>query len=282
MIDESKFLLPEDDGLPMRSSQEYANYKLKALTYYLSVTNTAMRDKWAVRYFVDLQAGPGKNQIGNSVVLGSPLIALTSPYPSTHFRFNELNTELGDALEKRVSKSSLADQVKIYHQDVNSVVDEVSEEIRLSDRTSGSLNVAFLDPEGLELHWSTVTKLASIKRMDLIINFSTRGVIGAIGAGYLQAVDQFFGTPTWREVDKYPNNPTKRRRVLIDFYRQNLEKFGYNIEIDPDLGGSDIAVNNSRNSQVYSMLFASKHPLGEKFWKQAAKSVKPRKLPGFD
>ena len=162
MIDESKFLLPEADGLPLRISQEYANYKLKALMYYVNVTNTAMRDKWPIRYFIDLQAGPGKNQIGNAIVLGSPLIALTASHPATHFRFNENNADLEnaqDALQKRVGQSPISDRVIIYHEDANRVVNRICEEISISDRNSRSLNIAFLDPEGLELQWSTSSKV---------------------------------------------------------------------------------------------------------------------------
>ncbi len=277
MIDESKFLLPEADGLPARSAKEYVHYKLKSLAYYLNVTNTAMRDKWSTRYFIDLQSGSGKNQIGNSFVLGSPLIALTAPNPATHFRFNEFDNELKAALEKRIAKSPLENRTKIYQRDVNEVVSEVCEEVNLSDRKSGSLNIAFLDPEGLELEWSTVEQLAKIRRIDLIINFSTNGIVRNIGAGNFSLVDKFFGTETWRDIDT-ANDPVKRRRVFIDFYRQRLERFGYYIDIDPDLGGHDIAVSNSKNSQVYSMIFASKHKRGDDFWRKAAKSVTQPKL----
>ena len=287
MADPEKFLLPEDDGLPNRESQDYVRYKLNALDFFLRVTNTAMHDKnWVERYYIDLQSGPGKNRIGDTVLLGSPLIGLTAAHPATQFRFNEYDLVYKSALEQRVSVSPLLDRVRIYQADVNEVVTEICEEILARDRGRKSeewstLNIAFLDPEGLELHWSTVEALASIRRMDLIINFSTGGIVRSIGRKNLQAVDRFFGTTTWREVD-VTRDPVKRRRALIDFYRQRLEKFGYHIAIDPNLGGDDIAVNNLRNAQVYSLIFASKHELGDKFWRAAAKQVKPPRLPGFD
>lgn len=277
LIDESKFLLPQDDGLPARSTKEYVQYKLKSLAYYLNITNTAMYSKWSTRYFIDLQAGSGKNKIGNDFLLGSPLIALTAPHPATHFRFNENNADLENAqsaLQMRVEKSPIANRVEIYNEDANIIVDKICQEI---NGHSGSLNIAFLDPDGLELKWSTVAKLASIKRMDLIINFSTSGIVRNIGIENFPLLNEFFGTDQWIQVDT-PNDPVKRRRAFIDFYRQRLEKFGYYIAIDPDLGGHDIAVTNSKNSQVYSMIFASKHKLGDDFWKKAAKSVTQPKL----
>ena len=60
------FLLPKDDGLTMRETHAYAKYKLDALKFYLHVTNTSMRGKWKNRCYIDLQAGPGKNRIGDT------------------------------------------------------------------------------------------------------------------------------------------------------------------------------------------------------------------------
>jgi three-Cys-motif partner protein len=282
----SPLLLPEDDQLPMRESQEYIRYKLKALELYLTVTNTAMRDKeWFRRYYIDLQAGPGKNRVGSAVLIGSPLIALTVPHPATHLRFNEMNSKLNTALKQRVSASEMKDRVKLFQGDANVVVDDICNEIYDADLEArrvnkwSTLNVAFLDPEGLELHWATVEKLAKLKRMDLIINFSTHGIKRTIGKGYTDKVDLFFGTPDWKSV--YEKMKSGQRRELIDFYRRRLEQFDYHIEIDPDLGGDYMEVRNSRNAEVYSMIFASKSELGEKFWRQSAKSAKPPRLPGF-
>ncbi|MBZ0321391.1 MAG: three-Cys-motif partner protein TcmP [Anaerolineae bacterium] len=288
MTTPDNFLLPEADGLTTRKSQDYVHYKLKALTVYLQRANTALRDKpWIERYYLDLEAGPGKLHVGTEIFLGSPLIALASPFPATRFIFNEKNAENRNALEQRVSISPLKERVTIYQADLNELVSNICDEIRERDRQAkleqkwSTFNIAFLDPEGLELKWSTVAQLAQITRMDLIINFSMNGIVRNIGSGNLQIIDEYFGTTAWRDIDKYPDDKVKRRRTFIDYYRQRLIEFGYHIVIDPDLGGDDIAVNNSKNAQVYSMIFASKHELGDKFWKQAAKDAKPPRLPGF-
>lgn len=84
MISQEKFLLPEPDGLPTRAGNDYARYKLNAVSTYIHIANTAIRDRpWRERYYIDLFSGPGKNHIGKSVILGSPLIALTTEYPFT-------------------------------------------------------------------------------------------------------------------------------------------------------------------------------------------------------
>ncbi len=288
MLDPTKFLTPEEDGLAIRESHYHAQLKFKALEYYLEIANGAMKEKdWSALRYIDLQAGPGKNRIGSTIVLGSPLIALTAKYPPTEFVLNEYNEQEPDlwlALSERISVSPLASTVTLYQADVNEIVNVVCESIEQKDRLARSegrwpsLNYAFLDPEGLELHWETVKKLAAIDRMDLIINFSTSGLVRVIGSGGNEAkLHQFFGTDEWKTIYDPQQSPAQRRQALIDFYRSNLARFGYKIEIEEE----HIPVKNSRNAEVYSLIYASKHPLGNKFWNRVAKAVQPPKLPGF-
>lgn len=287
MFSSDKFLLPEPDGLPTRSGNDYARYKLLALATYIRIANTAIRKHpWRDRYFIDLFSGPGKNQIGNSIVLGSPLIALTTEHPFTQYRLNEYDPDLKIALEKRIEASSLNKSVQIYQSDANEVVETICDEISARDRVHdgkwSTLNIAFLDPEGIEeLHWLTVERLARIAKMDLIINFSTLGLLRSIGANQFTAVNRFFGTEDWQTVYDRNANAAYRRRALIDFYLKRLGEFGYHYDVDPDLGGNDIVMKNTKNSQQYSVIFASKNKLGEKFWKETAKRTRPPRLPGF-
>ncbi len=284
----TQYLSSVEDGLPTRSSQEYAKLKLKTLETYLDITTTAMRNKnWAGMFYLDLQAGSGKNKIGKEIILGSPLMALNLEYPFTHYRFNELDKKLSDALAKRVSHSLIEDKVKIFQKDLNEVVYEICDEIdvfdkaaRLKPDTWSSLNVAFIDPQGLEVKWSTVKRLAKVHKMDLIINFSTSAIVRSAGRGNNQAIDDFYGNGLWMEDLKHPT-PPKRRRALIDRYRKQLEDFGYYIQENPELGFSDMSFKNSKNAEVYSLIFASKSELGDKFWKQSKKSASPRQFDGF-
>jgi len=287
-VEPTKFLVEVDDGLITRVSQPYALYKLKALDEYLKRTSAAMRAKpWRERYFIDLQAGPGKNQIGNDVYFGSPLIALTTAPPFTQYRFNELEMPEFLALQQRVNSSPLRANVKLYQRDANEVVRDICDEIEARDAERlkdiwPCFNVAFLDPEGLELHWPTIEKLAQMNRMDLIINFSTGGINRLLGTNKvenIQHIDRFFGTSDWpHSLDKKADG---KRRAWIDFYLGRLLQFGYKIEIDPEWGNMEMAIKNSKNVQVYSMIFASKHTLGSKFWGQSTKKAQGPKFQGF-
>jgi three-Cys-motif partner protein len=176
----SLYLRPEDDGLLMRQSQFYAIYKLNALRTYLWIVNRAMHTKWPNRIYIDLQAGPGKNQIRNhGIALGSPLIAVTAPYPTRHLLLNELSQPLHAALQTRLTAAPGDLNIQLRSSDANVVVDEFVNMVR--EFRSSALCVAFLDPEGAELHWSTVRKLAELPRMDLIINVPTGGIRRMLG-----------------------------------------------------------------------------------------------------
>jgi three-Cys-motif partner protein len=142
-----------------------------------------------------------------------------------------------------------------------------------------TLNLAFLDPEGLELSWETVKTLAQVGRMDLIINFSTMG-INRMARSELNSpngkLDRFFGTDEWRACYRDHTNATQRRQAWIALYLKRLKAFGYQVSENPEL--ESIPVHNSRGAQVYSLIFASKHPLGGKFWQSASKTTQQPKL----
>ncbi|MBW4439168.1 MAG: three-Cys-motif partner protein TcmP [Pleurocapsa minor GSE-CHR-MK-17-07R] len=271
-MESDRLLAPVEDGLEYRDSQPYAKQKLKSVNYYLQQAITATKGKFRDICYLDLQAGPGKNKIGSEIVLGSPLIALNLPNPPTLLLFNEDKKKLSESLKQRVQASPIADRVRIFREDVNDVAGKMIDV--LPNRGKYSLNIAFLDPEGLEINWSTIQLLADVRRMDLIINFSSSGVKRSLQ--HPDKLDAFFGTPNWREID------LKSTRAMVDLYLSRLRGFGYTIIEDPEIPGEEVRVRNSKNAELYTMIFASKHPLGNKFWKNAADSTKPPRLPGFE
>lgn len=265
----NRYLAPIDDGLPMRPSGVWAIEKLHYVQRYVEVFCTAMRKQWPVRCYVDLMAGPGKNRVTQTgqVLLGSPLIALTVTHPFTDFYFAETDQRNYDALVERCSASSLSSRIHCEHGDANLVVDQLV--LTLGRRAGNSLSVAFLDPEGLELQWSTIAKLASLRRMDLIINYPLGGLNRVMRKVYdsthENAVDRLFGDTSWRDI--YINNRIRRRgpvhRHLVDLLRARLSALGYQVVNDSP---EPLMRNATRKAPLYCLLFASKHPLGSTFW----------------
>jgi three-Cys-motif partner protein len=280
------YLQPVEDGLCMRPSGDWVAEKLDYLQRYIDVFETSMHEKrWRSRNYIDLFAGPGKCYVESTgaVYLGSPLLALITPHPFTNYYFVELDGERMGALEKRCSAFLNRDSIQFYRTDANIAVRNIVERIQSDDRRYikdawPSLNLAFLDPEGLELWWSTVGSLATVNRMDLIIHYPQGGLSRYIPSAYKEsgetAVDRFFGGTKWRDIYAASLRASGRvpHRELIHHYRSNLQTLGYqNVVLDSETGSEPLIRNSRRRAPLYRLIFASKHQLGHDFWREVTK-----------
>lgn len=214
-----------------------------------------------------------------AVYLGSPLLSLTTPHPFTDYLFVDMDPGNIAALRQRCSVSSLHDHVQCFVGDSNLIVQEIVERILAVDRERipgrwSSLNLAFLDPEGLELRWETVAILAQPYTMDLIIHYPQGGLNRYMGqasqAQEQTVVDLFFGGTEWRNIyEKWRNKRTRFgiHRLLMDHYKERLQDLGYKEVFRDDEAGDEPLIRNTRKkAPLYRLLFASKHPLGQDFW----------------
>jgi three-Cys-motif partner protein len=280
------YLLPEDDGLPIRIFGNWTRQKLDYLERYVYMFETSMRQmKWCARCYVDLFAGKGKYRIENhkEVFLGSPLIALTTKHPFTHYFFADTIQENIDILRERCN-SLPSIRKRFYVKDANEVVNDIVAEIKSIERNrpegtwSSSLNLAFLDPDGLELEWKTIATLAKVKKMDLIIHYSqsglTRNFENYVNAEGETIIDRFFGDFEWRKIyEKHKlGEPIKTHRYLINYYKSKLADLGYaDVKDVEDYEGTEPLMRNTRQAPLYRLLFASKHKRGYDFWKEVIK-----------
>ena len=273
-----KYLEAQDDSLIMRSSGSWALKKLDYLQRYIDTFITSMRGRrWRAINYVDLFAGPGKCRVRGSdeICLGSPLIALKAPHPFTHYYFVDLDSDNVSTLRKRCSASPIADRVHCFVGDSNQVVNEIFEHISAIDQEFirgqwPSLNLAFLDPAGMDLYWETVETLAQINRMDLVIHYPQMGLTRSMPLVFESSeeskVDSFFGGREWREIYRKWQNRTGLHRKLIDHYKDKLRNLGY-IEVLRGDEPEPLMRNEKRKAPLYRLIFASKHPLGHDFWR---------------
>ena len=273
------YLQPEDDGLPMRSSGRWVAEKLDYLQRYINFFENSMHTKpWRKRHYIDLFAGPGKCYVSETgaVYLGSPLLALTTPPPFTDYFFVDTDSESIATLQQRCTVSQLSDRVQCLVGDCNLVVREIVERILAVDsefiRDSwSSLNLAFLDPQGLNLHWETIVTLSRPYGMDLIIHYPQGGLSRYMGKAFRtegqSAVDLLFGGPEWRQIYEKQQGRPGIHRALMDLYKGKLQDLGYaEVLRDDEVGDEPLMRNAKRKTPLYRLLFASKHPLGNKGW----------------
>ncbi len=272
------FLESEEDGLLMRDTGAWAAEKLDYLCRYLNLfTNSMYMKLWRGLHYIDLFSGPGKCQIRNSnqVLLGSPLLALTLPHPFSRYYFVDAEHSAINALKTRCDSFIHSTNISYQIGDSNQVVTDVVNQIEEIDRQYirgkwPSLNLAFLDPEGFELDWRTVALLGKIQRMDLIIYYPQMGLTREIKKDFQNPahtkIDAFFGGTEWRDIyQKYQMGKIHSiHRSLMDLYEGKLKSLGYE-EIREN---EPLMRNTGRNAPLYRLIFASKHPLGNRFWEK--------------
>lgn len=265
-----------DDGLPMRVGGAWAYAKLHFLNEYLYRFIVSMRRKnWRAIHYIDLFAGPGRNRLdGGKVIHGSPILALSQPYPFDCYFFGDYDSDLISILKQRCQTfTDRTDKIKYLVGDANEKVDTVCQHIQEINKAyipqvGPSLNLAFLDPEGFELHWETVAKLAAY-RTDMIIYYPQMGITRDAKVAPT-AIDSFFGDKHWREIYTQHKKGEIQylHRALLDYYKQKLQKFGY---VEDPL--SEPLFTNSKQAPMYRLLFVSKHALGNQFWEDVNKRL---------
>lgn len=270
-----------EDGLLLRThSGKWTYDKLYYLNAYLDRFIVSMRSKnWRSIHYIDLFSGPGKNRLPDGrVLLGSPLLALSQKRPFDRYFFSDLEQANIDALQKRCADYPDGyPKISFYTGDANQVVNQVAQAIKeidkpITDKWS-SLNLAFLDPEGLELHWSTVEQLAE-RRTDMIIYYPQMGITREapqeIDQQQPTKIDLFFGDAVWRKI--YQQNQRREvtflHRALLDYYKQKLSAFGYLYDPLPEP-----IFTNAKDAPLYRLLFVCKHPLGNKFWADVTRNL---------
>jgi len=131
--------------------------------------------------------------------------------------------------------------------------------------------IAFLDPFGAQLEWSTIQALANTRFFEVVINVALNMAIqrmlpnsGEFQAGWRESLDAYFGTPNWHnevygQQDGLFGNIIEKRRGyierLLQLYRGRLkEAFGFVSQ--PKL------IRNTRGAPLYYLLWAGPNAKG--------------------
>jgi three-Cys-motif partner protein len=220
------------------------------------------------RYYLDLFAGPGQNQIEETgeVIDGSPLIALRAgpPYFTRLFWVDASKRNVASLEEHRRDYPDRA--VEIFHGDANLRVDDI-----LGVLPRNAPVFCFLDPRGGELAWQTIAKLARHKpenKVELFILFAyNQGLVRLLPHDptklhHADVLDRVMPEPIgWRRVyqQRIEGNtrPGEFRLAFLDEYVRGLkEQLGYRYVPAPRL------VPTPHGRPLYFMVFASDHPAG--------------------
>lgn len=253
----------EDDKLVIPDIGWWAKKKYHFLENYLKIVSKAMKDKWPHRQYLDLFSGAGIARIKGTgeLVMTSSLIAASVDNQFSFLHLCERDQENCIALESRLRRYSPECKFKIYQGDANDCIDQVMDGIPKRN----CLAVAFVDPFGLHFDYETARKL-STRKVDLIVLLADNMDAMRNWKKYYESnpesnLDRFIGESGWR--DAFNNSPTERLPEKFRLrYIEQLKKLGYQFF-------ETTQVQNTSNRDIYTLLYATEHPLGLKFWDEA-------------
>lgn len=243
----------------------WAKEKLLYIKGLCDIFNVGMKNKWPVRTYIDLFAGPGicviERKGKEEEILGSPLVALSCKASFTHYFFNDVNPEFIKSLKCRATLCGPSN-MEYFNKDCNSVVDDLLQKL-----PSDSLDFCFIDPLNWEIRFDSIRKLTQNRKMDLAITFHI-GNIKRTAANPPQELMDFFPDSSWQqkyEIAKTTGRPTGR--ILLDAFEAGLESIGYGCIRD------GVLEKNQKNVPLYHLIFASKHSRGSDFWDKITKRL---------
>jgi len=219
--------------------------KLICLEYYIPAYIDILHRQGRRIAYVDLFAGPGLNLIGSNHTPfpGSPLVPLIHRDTGRCFDFHLLsdsNRGRAEALRSRMSSwrskggSALIDgqDYLILSEDANELARKVPS--MLNER-GVSHALIFIDPEGFDLEWSSLSAMAEgFPRADLILLFPSAGVPRVLGlydeSGYAK-MRRAIGPGSEML------GPGSTEEDALELYRANLKSIGKELSTEIRITG---------------------------------------------
>jgi three-Cys-motif partner protein len=253
------------DGLPARLTGQWVHGKKYYFCRYLDIMTHGVGRKWQGKLaYVDLFSGPGCNTVRGSQeeVDGSPVLALN--YEFARYIFVDI-PEVLSCLKKRLAGHPKFSQIAFIEGDCN----EVIEEVRFAS-PADHLTLAFIDPTGLQIRFRTIQRLVQNRSVDLLMTLQFGMGIRRNLNQYIKAesakLTAFLGNAEWRKDASEGGSASQVLRRIKSRYLHHLRELGYLPVRD-----REIDIRNDQNVLLYFIAFASRHPLGGKFWREAIK-----------
>jgi len=243
-----------DDGLITRRIKPHSLQKSWLVTRYADIVSGGVARSWPV-VWVELFAGPGRLCLdSHEFIDGSPLDALRVGTNFRQFIFSDIDPECVRALEDRARGRG---QVDVLQGDAN--------DRDLHDRIfrlipDNAIVILYLDPEGLELQFSTIESFAARfkRRLDVLVNFSPNYIVRATMSGSFELPRSVLG----RSRDDTDEFPTTRISVQEAFH-ELLENVGLNRR-------DSRPVPIRQGVTLYQVLIASRHERAIELFQKAA------------
>ena len=267
---EGEYELDDQDGMPREIVGEWVRDKHARLQRYVHISGTGVRKQWlkhpnsAGATYIELLSGPGKVRVKNEQVAidGSPLVAWREAQ-KTDSAFTEVWVADKDENLVSAAKTRLLRVGANVKSEVGLAVDTVDSVVR--GLNQHALHFAFLDPFSLgALPFVVIEKLAGLKRMDILIHFSTQDLTRNLRR-YIDDPNSPLDTfaPGWREkIDDFNRSDDQIRGMIFEHWREKISGIGMDTA-----EAAELIVGPTRQP-LYWLAFAARHPQALKFWEK--------------
>jgi three-Cys-motif partner protein len=267
----------DKDGYPREIVGAWVKEKHLRLRHYVGATWAARRryigHGKAGATYIDLFCASARARIEGTteVVDGSPLVAWRQsladdvPFPAVHIA--DAHPQLLESARVRLDRARAPVHTELGEAAL--VVDRV-----IARLDPYALHFAFLDPYGLAaLPFDVLRKLATLKRMDMLVHVSVQGLqrnLGRFVSSKSCALDGF--APGWRKVVDPRHVDANARSRVFEYWRGLLGTLGMKVSDAVEL------VRAGENQPLYWLAFAARHPLPIGLWEGISQIDKQGRL----
>jgi three-Cys-motif partner protein len=270
----------EDDGLAIAEIGSWGEEKYRLVSFYAALFAQSMRSKWDSLVYIDLFSGAGRSRIRGTkrIVLASPLLILGMPETFDKYIFCEKDRNNADVLETRCQRDFSARTVKIIAGDANTLTERIIAEMPRPGKSRKVLAFCFIDPYQMQNLKFSAIEILSQRFMDFLVLIPSGMDAARNEQLYVRptntAMDRFVGNADWRNRWKSDKQSGKSfENFVVEEFGRSMQQLKY---IDPGLKDAILIRSDDKNLRLYRLVLYSKHPLGNKFWKEARKYTNPQ------
>jgi three-Cys-motif partner protein len=272
-IDSGKYHA-DDDGLVCPEVGGWAETKYRLIALYDALFATGMKKKWGQRVYIDLYSAAGHSKVRGTQthLMGSPILALTTPDPFDKYIFCEESSECLDALKSRVKNLSPKADVTYISGSCDEKVEEICHAIPKGSKEDTVLSLCVVDPFDFGMKFKTLSRL-SHSRVDflvlLAVHMDARRAYDHYVDGTNTKLDEALGNTDWRNRwAQRPRGKDEFPTFLAEEFALRMTTLGY---LPTKPSEMKLVRSEERNTPLYYLALFSKHKTAYQFWNQVLK-----------
>ncbi|BCR04298.1 hypothetical protein DESUT3_13670 [Desulfuromonas versatilis] len=263
------------DGAPLRCVGNWGQDKTRFLLQYLTIFANGMKKKFKGNlHYTEICSGPGRliDFEAAREFDGTSIAFLNHPHAKhlTDATFIDIDSNALEVLQSRVEFLGLMGP-KVYVRPGDYTSTE-SIDAATSHLNGRGLHLLFIDPTDMSLPFSTVEHIVRrLGSVDLLINV-------AFGTDFVRNARRALeGDPSREKYERFIGSSGFFERpdvhkILLSSRMENELKSALQAELQLNLGALGYKFFDYQPVRhYYNLLFASKHQLGMKFWRESLK-----------